>query len=91
MFALCRVIRGAVDLAVKRGVSTPVFQRTPMLTAADRSMKVKASLKKLCEHCRLVKRERVLYVYCSRDPKHKQVSTLVALLMFLIESSLIVN
>jgi len=41
--------------------------------AASRGMKVKASVKKICEHCRLVKRERVLYVYCDRNPKHKQV------------------
>ena len=40
-------------------------------------MKVKASVKKICAGCRLVKRERVLYVYCSQNPKHKQVCAAV--------------
>ncbi|PIR44837.1 MAG: 50S ribosomal protein L36 [Candidatus Vogelbacteria bacterium CG10_big_fil_rev_8_21_14_0_10_51_16] len=34
-------------------------------------MKVKASLKKLCAKCKLVKRRGVLYIICS-TPKHKQ-------------------
>ncbi len=40
-------------------------------------MKVKASVKKRCEYCYTVKRknskgQRVLYVYCKRNPRHKQ-------------------
>ena len=35
-------------------------------------MKVRASVKKICEHCITIKRENVLYVYCSRNPRHKQ-------------------
>ena len=46
----------------------------PLASTGARTMKVKASVKKICEGCRLVKRERVLYVYCDRNPKHKQVS-----------------
>ncbi|NLG06159.1 MAG: 50S ribosomal protein L36 [Candidatus Pacebacteria bacterium] len=34
-------------------------------------MKVKASLKKICKNCKLVKRHGKLYVICS-NPKHKQ-------------------
>jgi len=37
-----------------------------------RTMKVQASVKRLCEGCRMVKRKRKLYVYCDRNPKHKQ-------------------
>ncbi|HBE74258.1 MAG TPA: 50S ribosomal protein L36 [candidate division Zixibacteria bacterium] len=34
-------------------------------------MKVKASVKKVCEHCKLVKRRGVLRVIC-KNPRHKQ-------------------
>ncbi|MFA6814083.1 MAG: 50S ribosomal protein L36 [Candidatus Pacebacteria bacterium] len=34
-------------------------------------MKVKASLKKICKNCKLVKRHGKLYVICI-NPKHKQ-------------------
>jgi large subunit ribosomal protein L36 len=34
-------------------------------------MKVRASIKKLCRNCKIVKRKRVLRVIC-KDPKHKQ-------------------
>ncbi len=35
-------------------------------------MKVRASVKKICKDCKIVKRERVVYVICKRNPKHKQ-------------------
>lgn len=35
-------------------------------------MKVRASIKKLCEACRIVKRRGRLYVVCKENPKHKQ-------------------
>jgi large subunit ribosomal protein L36 len=34
-------------------------------------MKVRSSVKKVCEKCKIVKRERVVRVICS-NPKHKQ-------------------
>ncbi|MCX5706870.1 MAG: 50S ribosomal protein L36 [Candidatus Omnitrophica bacterium] len=34
-------------------------------------MKVKASVKKICDRCKIVKREGVIRVICS-NPKHKQ-------------------
>ncbi|MEK9861749.1 MAG: 50S ribosomal protein L36 [Limisphaerales bacterium] len=34
-------------------------------------MKVKASVKKLCEHCRIIRRKGVIRVVCS-NPRHKQ-------------------
>jgi len=34
-------------------------------------MKVKASVKKVCEHCKLVKRRGVLRIIC-KNPRHKQ-------------------
>jgi large subunit ribosomal protein L36 len=35
-------------------------------------MKVRASVKKLCRHCKIFKRSAVLRVVCSATPKHKQ-------------------
>lgn len=35
-------------------------------------MKVRASVKKRCDKCRLVKRKGVLRVICKDQPRHKQ-------------------
>ncbi|HBA34292.1 MAG TPA: 50S ribosomal protein L36 [Gammaproteobacteria bacterium] len=35
-------------------------------------MKVRASVKKICRNCRIVKRKRVVRVICSSDSRHKQ-------------------
>jgi len=39
-----------------------------------RSMKVKvrSSVKPICEHCKVIKRQGVVRIICSRNPKHKQ-------------------
>ncbi|MFZ3031563.1 MAG: 50S ribosomal protein L36 [Candidatus Moraniibacteriota bacterium] len=34
-------------------------------------MKVRASVKKICDQCKIVKRKRILFVICT-NPKHKQ-------------------
>ncbi len=34
-------------------------------------MKVRSSIKKICEKCKVVKRKGIIYVICS-NPKHKQ-------------------
>jgi len=34
-------------------------------------MKVRTSVKKMCEHCKIVKRRGVVRVIC-KNPKHKQ-------------------
>ena len=44
-------------------------------------MKVRTSLKKICEKCKIVKRGRKVYVRCDANPRHKQrqgFSTLAA-------------
>jgi large subunit ribosomal protein L36 len=40
----------------------------------DRSLivKVRTSVKPICEHCKIVKRNGVTRVICKRNPKHKQ-------------------
>ncbi|CAM9109908.1 unnamed protein product [Chrysoparadoxa australica] len=35
-------------------------------------MKVRASVKKMCEKCRVIKRHGKIRVICSSNPKHKQ-------------------
>ena len=35
-------------------------------------MKVRASIRPLCNHCKIVRRRGVVRVICSRDPRHKQ-------------------
>jgi len=35
-------------------------------------MKVRASVRKMCKDCKIVRREGVLRVICKRYPKHKQ-------------------
>ncbi len=35
-------------------------------------MKVRTSIKKICENCRIIKRKGVVRVICKRDAKHKQ-------------------
>ncbi|HHC08994.1 MAG TPA: 50S ribosomal protein L36 [Actinobacteria bacterium] len=35
-------------------------------------MKVSASVKKMCEHCRVIRRHGRVWVICPRNPRHKQ-------------------
>jgi len=36
------------------------------------TMKVRASVKPRCEYCKVIRRNRIVMVICSKDPKHKQ-------------------
>jgi large subunit ribosomal protein L36 len=35
-------------------------------------MKVRASVKKICRNCKIVKRTGTLFVICPTEPRHKQ-------------------
>lgn len=35
-------------------------------------MKVQPSVKRMCEHCRVIRRKGVVRIICSRNPRHKQ-------------------
>ncbi|WP_419163629.1 50S ribosomal protein L36 [Candidatus Palauibacter sp.] len=35
-------------------------------------MKVRSSVRRICEHCKVIRRRGIVRVICSRDPKHKQ-------------------
>jgi large subunit ribosomal protein L36 len=38
----------------------------------DGVMKVRASVKKICRRCKVIKRRGVVRVICSAEPRHKQ-------------------
>ncbi len=35
-------------------------------------MKVRASVRKLCDNCKIIKRKGVVRVICKKNPKHKR-------------------
>ena len=35
-------------------------------------LKVRTSVRPICEHCKVIKRRGVIRVICKRSPKHKQ-------------------
>merc|ERR1711970_257100 len=41
-------------------------------SAGVSAMKVRSAVKKMCEHCRIVRRGKRIYVVCSKNPRHKQ-------------------
>jgi large subunit ribosomal protein L36 len=65
-------------LAKNPDASTIIFPAEPAVRAARRAvisigeaMKVRASVKRICENCKLVRRQGRLYVICT-NPRHKQ-------------------
>ncbi len=38
----------------------------------DDPLKVRTSVRPICEHCKVIKRRGVIRVICKRTPKHKQ-------------------
>ncbi|TGZ83849.1 hypothetical protein EX30DRAFT_338449 [Ascodesmis nigricans] len=55
---------------VPRITTSPTLQATAQHGA--RGMKVRASVKKLCDGCMSVRRKGRVYIICSKNPKHKQ-------------------
>jgi large subunit ribosomal protein L36 len=35
-------------------------------------MKIRSSVKRICENCKIVRRKGHVYVICSSNPRHKQ-------------------
>jgi large subunit ribosomal protein L36 len=35
-------------------------------------VKVRASIRKICEHCKIVRRNGVMHIICKKNPRHKQ-------------------
>ncbi|KAI5557525.1 hypothetical protein BDE02_18G109300 [Populus trichocarpa] len=54
------------------GFNTPIILQTLRHNPTIVAMKVRSSVKKMCEFCQIVKRRGRIYVICSSNPKHKQ-------------------
>ncbi|KAF2651252.1 hypothetical protein K491DRAFT_607374 [Lophiostoma macrostomum CBS 122681] len=50
------------------------IQPQTQMQMQTRGMKVRSSVKKMCDGCKSVRRKKGKYVYiiCSKNPKHKQ-------------------
>jgi len=49
-----------------------LFKTQPESLPGDCLLKVRTSVKPICEHCKVIKRRGVVRVICKRNPKHKQ-------------------
>lgn len=58
-----------VAAEVRRGAGDKAG-RTP--ATEIKAMKVRASVKKMCRNCKIVRRNGVVRVICSAEPRHKQ-------------------
>ena len=56
---------------MKLGVDGIAYKANPK-AGAQSVVKVRSSVKRICEHCKLIRRRGVVRVICSRNPKHKQ-------------------
>jgi large subunit ribosomal protein L36 len=54
----------------------------PAFSHREESMKVRPSVKKLCEHCKVVRREGIIRIICKKNPKHGLCSWLHVLSSF---------
>ena len=61
-----RAVEPPVKLRVLAGIPTKFF------VGLERTVKVRSSVKPICEHCKVVKRQGVTRIICKRNPKHKQ-------------------
>ena len=64
----------------------PGLSQIPTLS---RGMKVRSSVKVMCDGCNVVRRKGRVYVVCSKNPKHKQVCCLAIFAILLVYSNLL--
>ena len=48
------------------------FQASVFHGDREATMKVRASVKPICEHCKVVRRRGVIRIICKKNPRHKQ-------------------
>ncbi|RMZ72106.1 ribosomal l36 [Pyrenophora seminiperda CCB06] len=70
-FSTARLLRPSISSSSSALTSRAIGIGTRIQT---RGMKVRSSVKKLCDGCKSVRRKKGRYVYiiCSKNPKHKQ-------------------
>ncbi|KAH9178691.1 ribosomal protein L36-domain-containing protein [Lactarius sanguifluus] len=59
--------------------STPHLHHVtpPTSISLSRGMKVRSSVKIMCDGCNVVRRKGRVYILCTKNPRHKQVGDLV--------------
>ena len=62
----------AAAAACALGAPRPCMPMQAPLLSFARWMRVKSSIKRLCDQCYLVRRGRINYVYCKANDRHKQ-------------------
>ena len=62
------VLPGGFFEGIALSIRVPVGAQTVLESA----MKVRASVKKICEKCKVVRRKGIVRVICSANPRHKQ-------------------
>ncbi|KAH9919081.1 ribosomal protein L36-domain-containing protein, partial [Fomitopsis serialis] len=67
---LARMRAVTVPHAHLHPVAPSTMQATPALA---RGMKVRSSVKRMCDGCAVVRRKGRIYIICSKNPRHKQV------------------
>ena len=76
---LARVRQPTIQFPASRAYPHPHHHahptQNPMLT---RGMKVRSSVKVMCDGCSVVRRKGRVYILCSKNPKHKQVRSRVS-------------
>jgi large subunit ribosomal protein L36 len=60
-------LRGVVAV-----ISIHVWPQFGLHLYPEHFVKVRSSVKPICEHCKVVKRDGVTRIICKRNPKHKQ-------------------
>ena len=49
-----------------------IFFKASDFSPESTALKVRTSVRPICEHCKVIKRRGVIRVICKRSPKHKQ-------------------
>ena len=65
-----RMSRGCVNLPARLSYESSPENLTFCTMVSP--VKVRSSVKPICEHCKVVKRNGVTRIICKRNPKHKQ-------------------
>jgi large subunit ribosomal protein L36 len=79
MFLLSALFRSPGSWIVRHRLPAVSRPRPFDVVGAQREMKVRSSVKVMCDGCSIVRRKGRLYVICTKDPKHKQVLYLAIL------------
>ena len=70
---IARVRVASLPLAHPHPLHHAVSRAATQIPPLTRGMKVRSSIKIMCDGCNIVKRKGRMYVVCSKNPKHKQV------------------